>query len=125
MDGVAAGQRLRDGVRERFFAVHILAGFHGLDGDLGVPVIGRRDDNGIDVRVVEYALVFHRGLARREGGHLGGVVEPAAIDIAHADDLDVLVVASLDETVEEPGPLATRSDDGHPEPVIGTEYAAP
>ena len=44
---------LVDRERERLLAVDVLAGLHGVDADLGVPVVGRADDDGVDVLAVE------------------------------------------------------------------------
>ena len=44
---------LVDGQRQRLLAVDVLAGPHRLDGDLGVPVIGGRDHDRVDILPVE------------------------------------------------------------------------
>jgi hypothetical protein len=59
-DRIAAIDRLLHRQRQRLLAVHILADFHRLDRHLGVPVIGRRDEDGVDVLVVDDLAVFHR-----------------------------------------------------------------
>src|SRR5207249_3491850 len=37
-----------DALYHGLLAVHVLTGIHGIDGDLGVPVIGCGDDDGVD-----------------------------------------------------------------------------
>ena len=79
--GDAAG--LVDRVGHRLFAVDVLAGLHGVDRHLGVPVVGRGDQDDVDVLVVEdlaivlgdAVLVFAFPV---QPAFLGGVVEPAA-----------------------------------------------
>ena len=39
-----------DMLHHRLFAVDVLAGVHGVDGDILVPVVGRGDDDGVDIR---------------------------------------------------------------------------
>ena len=76
--GDAAG--LVDRVRHRLFAVDVLAGLHGVDRHLGVPVVGRGDQDDVDVLVVkdlavvlgDAVLVFAFGV---QAAFLGGVVK--------------------------------------------------
>ena len=42
------GTGLGDGVGEGLFAVDVLAGFHGGQGDEGVEVVGRGDGDGVE-----------------------------------------------------------------------------
>ena len=44
---------LVDRVGHRLFAVDVLAGLHGVDRHLGVPVVGRGDQDGVDVLALE------------------------------------------------------------------------
>ncbi len=49
------------GERQRFFQVDVFAGQAGLQGGQHVPVIGCRDDHGVDVRGIEqFAIVLTR-----------------------------------------------------------------
>jgi hypothetical protein len=48
---------LVDRQRQRLLAVDVLARLHGVDADLGVPVVGRADDDGVDVLAVEELAV--------------------------------------------------------------------
>ena len=42
-------------------AVDVLAGVHGVDGDLRVPVVGGADDHGVDVLARQHFAVIARG----------------------------------------------------------------
>jgi len=53
----AHGMALVNGLRKRFFAVHVFAGGAGIDHLNGVPVVRRGDDDSIDVFVFEDAAV--------------------------------------------------------------------
>jgi len=48
-------------VDHRLFAVHILAGLHGVDGGLLVPMVGGADDDRIDVLAGENVVVVAGG----------------------------------------------------------------
>src|SRR5262249_46384529 len=54
-----------DRQRERFFTIDVLAGLHGLDGDLRVPVVGGNNRHDVDVLAVEdlAVVLVHRDLA--------------------------------------------------------------
>src|SRR5262249_35325855 len=68
--------------------VDVLAGGDGVEGHGGVPVIGRADEDGVDVLAVEDILVTLGG-GRPGVGELEAVGEGAVVDVADGDDLDV------------------------------------
>src|SRR5215467_3380414 len=47
-DRMGQGSAFFDSVRDRLFQVNILAGGNGIDGHAYVPMVGRRDDNGVE-----------------------------------------------------------------------------
>jgi hypothetical protein len=51
-----------DGQRERLLAVDVFSGEHGLDGDLGVPVVGHGDHDRVDIFAVEDFAVVAVGI---------------------------------------------------------------
>src|SRR5271157_5638823 len=51
---VADGDALGDRPPQRLFAVQVLAGSERLGGDDPVPVVGNRDDQGVDVLAVNH-----------------------------------------------------------------------
>ena len=86
LDRLHHGQRLGDGQRQRLLAVDVLAGLHGLDGDLGVPVVGRGDQDAVEGLVVDQvAVILDLGLEVLEAplAHLlGGALAVPDIDVA-------------------------------------------
>lgn len=92
--GVDDGPTLFDGEGEGLFAVDMLAGFTGIDGDAGVPVVRGGDDDRVDVLVVEDAAIIPNGNGRLSVRFLhpvGGLGEALAVDIADGDDVLELV----------------------------------
>ena len=77
------------------FDVDVLAGLQRPDGRQRVPMVGRCDDDGVDVLVVEHAakILDEGGLERRHVGETR-IVDPLrgkiAVDIAQRLVLDVL-----------------------------------
>ena len=57
MHGVAEGTALGDRQRGRLLQVDVLAGLDRGDRDERVPVVGRADDDGVDVAVGEQLAV--------------------------------------------------------------------
>jgi hypothetical protein len=121
-----------DVVRERFFAVHILASIQGGDGDDGVPVIRRGDDDGVDVLAGEELAEVAVGLAAFEGGVLVlavalgdgllGVLTAVGIDIADGDDLDFF---ATEEVVEVTAVHLAVADEAEREALAGGSFSAP
>ena len=67
-------------------AVDVLAGAHGGDGDGHVPVVGRADDDGVDVFAVEDVAVVE-AVGGVGGGELGfGFQAARFVDVAAGDD---------------------------------------
>ena len=87
-EGAAFGDRKREG----FFDVDILAVAHGVDGDEGVPVVGRADEDDIDVgAAVELAKIgvgFAVGVAVSLIDAGRAVFTTGAVNIAHGDDAE-------------------------------------
>src|ERR1035438_1893650 len=74
-----------NGMDHRFFAVHVLACFHCVDGSLRVPVVRGRDDDGIDVLACEN-LAIVGGRKHATAKHLAGVLPPACVQIGGRDN---------------------------------------
>ena len=78
---------------DRLLHVDVGAGLDGGDHRQGVPVVGRGDQDDVEVLLLEHLAVVGvgprrllRGLAR--GDHLGGLGEHLLVDVAERDDLD-------------------------------------
>ena len=108
-----------DRVRHRLLDVHILAGFHRVDGHPGVPVIGRRDDHRIERLILQHLPVV-AVLLRARGGEFeaGGQVGP--VDIADGGDLG----ANLFELLHQVSAPAPGSDDSGADAVTGAQGVA-
>src|SRR4029077_4764790 len=78
--------------RERLFAVDIFAGAHGVDADLGMPVVGRADDDGVDILAVnQLAVVFvDVGFLFADVLVVLGLFGVAAVDVADGEKVAVV-----------------------------------
>ncbi len=74
-------------VDHRLFEVDVLARVHGVDGSLLVPVIGRGDEDGVDVLAGEDLAVVAGGEEVR-APQLLRVGEAAVVAIGDGDELD-------------------------------------
>ncbi len=78
---------------DRLLDVDVGPGLDGGDHRQRVPVVGRGDQDDVEVLLLEHLAVVAvgprlllRGLAR--GDHLGGLGEHLLVDVAERDDLD-------------------------------------
>src|SRR5262249_21925477 len=60
-DRVRQRGTLFDGVSDWLFQVDIFARSNGIDGHAYVPMVGRRDDNGIEWLIKHFAVIRMRG----------------------------------------------------------------
>jgi hypothetical protein len=75
----------------RFFDIYMLAGGTGCDSGRSVPMIRRRDDQGIDGLVIEYAAKVRHALGPVIlilHDRIDGFPDVSLIDIADVGDLD-------------------------------------
>ena len=77
--------------RKWLLDVHVLARVAGVDHHQGVPMVGRCDDDGIDIGPRNQVSVISDEGGRRPGD-LGGVFHVVAADVADGDDLLVGVL---------------------------------
>ena len=82
------------GVRRGLLDVDVLSGLQGPDGGERMPVIGRGDDDGVDVLVVHHApqILDEAGLERRHVGEarvVDALGRQVRVDVAERLDLDV------------------------------------
>lgn len=125
-DALVVADRLHDGdgfldvVGEGFFAVDVLAGAEGGDGDDGVPVIRGGDADRVDVLAGDdFAEVCGIGAALPCGVLAGrivffdlapGVAAAGCIDIADGHDLNA---GLTEESAEEVAALFPHADEAH------------
>ena len=70
----------------RLLAINILAGFHCVHGDLLVPMVGRADDDGVDVFALQNLAVVAGGKDVIAPEFLA-VLEAAVVAIRHGNEL--------------------------------------
>ena len=102
---------------ERLLAVDVFASAHGGDGDIGVPVIGCGDDDGVDIFASDHLAKIIVGVAGAIG--FSGLfririvdaflrVQAAGrIDVAHREDFDVI---AIDKAAEVTAHLFAHTD---------------
>ena len=100
-------------VRGRLFDVDVLAGLQGTQRDRAVPVVRRRDEDGVDVLVVEHAAEIFDGAWGAALGFLhdaGGLGQAIGIDVAQGGDRRI-------------APAGERSGEGS-RPAAGADHRA-
>ena len=103
---------LKDVVRDRFLAVHVLAGLHRPNRREGVPMIRRRHQHGVNVLVVKDGAHVRRGLGRVALFLLHpprGFLGPVAVWIDHGGNLDEIDLGELPHQLVA---AASQSDNG-------------
>ncbi len=80
-------QTLLDLLHDRLLAVDVFARFHGVDRHAGVPMVGRGNDDGVDVLPRQHFFVFAGGKEILAVDFLR-FLRPAIIDVANRDKLD-------------------------------------
>ena len=105
---------------ERLFDVDILAGGAGHHRHQGVPVIGRADDHGLQVLVVEHAaevgIRFGAAPARRDA-----LFQARLVDVAHGGKIGVLLILEIEDVL---GADQAVADEADLHAVIGAEQPA-
>ncbi len=110
-----------DGVRERLLEIDILAGGHGVDQHLAMPVVRRCDVDRIHILAIENSTVILVALELhvllQASQLLVSLIQPGRVGVAVGDVLDV------GETPGELGghrsPAAARADQPEANPVVG------
>ncbi len=74
-----------NGVSDRLFQKDVFAGGEGVDGHAHMPVVGRGDDNGVELLLEDFAIIRVSG-GDAVGACLDGVA-PRRIDVADGADL--------------------------------------
>jgi len=111
------------GMAHGILEIDILAMIHGIEGDFGVPMVGRGDDDCIHVRTVQDFPVIQVAVAL-ETVRLRLLA--LFVDIADGHDLAGIVVL-LTEMVELSGHIrasATNADHTDVNAVVRTDYAS-
>ena len=109
-----------DGVAHRFLDVDVLAGLAGVDGDLGVPVIGRGHDHRVDILVFQQTLIVFVRLGARARG-FGAELEILFVNVADRRSGGLGVFLEIPRQRAAPAAGADRAND---DPVIGSFHSA-
>ena len=118
-DGAGEDGAFFERVGDRLFEVDVFAGGEGVGGHADVPVVGRRDEDGVELVVEDFAIVDVRG-----GGVAGGATfdgfAARRVDVADGDDL---VAAGAVGGVEQVAHASAGADDADAKSVVGAEDA--
>ena len=102
-------------VDHRLFAVDVLAGLHGVDRGLLVPVVGGADDDGVDV-LAGQDLVVVAGGEDVVAPEFLGAREAAVVAVGDGHQLDA---GHLDGGLGVELPLAAGADESDLDVVVG------
>ena len=102
---------------ERLFAINVLAGVHGVDGQRGVQTVRRGDAHHIDVRIGQERLVLHIHL--RPAGLLARGLQARAVDVADGHRLGHAFLLHRIDDVEMCPAAAAGADESHANPLVG------
>ena len=124
-DGLHHLARLDDRLAQRLLAVDVFARLGRGDGDVGVPMVGRGDDDGVDVfpgKQLAEVVVGVAALERRVVllgvevvDALLGVIAASAVDVAHGDDLRLRFA---EEPAHQPARLDADADEAERDAAV-------
>jgi len=107
-------------VSHGLFDVHVFAGSHGGLRDRCVPMVGRGDENGVDVRALEQLPMMQVGFGA--DGFLRCPIEPLPVDIADRHDLYVAArFLPAHASVQVVGAARAYADLTHVDAVVSAE----
>ena len=105
-----AGERgaFLDGVGDRLFQINVFAGGQGIDRHANVPVVGRRDEHGIDVGCEHLAIIQMGG--RHSVRPFPDRIAVRPVHIAHRHDLVRAELVGGVQQVPHPAAGSNHSD---------------
>src|ERR1700683_4236448 len=107
-----------DGVSDGFFQIHILPRSQSIESHAYMPVVGSRDDYGVDIFLENFAIIE---VSRRETeGALLDRIPMGGVYVAACDDL---IRCDLVGSVEKSTHTASCADDPYAKSVVGAENA--
>ena len=115
-NGVREGGAFFESVGDGLLEVDIFAG--GVNRHADVPVVGRCDDDGVDISG-EHLVIIDVGGGEAARAHLH-CVATRAVDVADGDELDG---AEFFSGIEQGVHTATGTDDSDAKRVVGAEDA--
>ena len=100
LDSIGHGAAFGDGERSGLLQVDVFAGANGIDGDERVPVVGRADEDGVDVFVCKQVVIVGVacdaivGLAELGGvgfvDELFAIFDTIGVEVANGDDAGIV-----------------------------------
>ena len=105
-----------DGVGHGLFHVDVFAGLDRIDGHLGVPVVRRGDENGLEGFILQQLLVVVVGLSAG-GGEFKPGLKAGLVDVAHRAHLE----ADLFPLRDMIAPAPAAPDDPGTRHVVGAQ----
>src|ERR1700733_5803092 len=118
-DGFGEDGALFDRVGDGLFEVYVFAGGDGFSGDANMPMIGSRDEDGVELLIEDFFVIDVSAGTRSCGAIFDGVAA-RGVDVADCDDL---VSADAVGGIEEVIHAAAGADDADAKRVVGTEDA--
>ena len=106
--------------RQRLLAVDVLLGLAGGHEVQGVPVVGRGDDDGVEVLAVEQLAEVGVGIGLA-AGLLAGGEQVGLVDVADGGDLAIVV---RQEGVEQLVAAIADADEAEADALVGAEDRA-
>ncbi len=102
-------------VPDRLFHVDVLAGHHRLDRRQGVPVVGSRNNDRVDILAIEHGTVVACGIGRVSFCFLDPFRGLAGVPIIDVGNRDELHIGLRKERVEELSSPTACADDTQPD----------
>src|SRR5712692_7696339 len=105
-------------MRHRLLAIDVLSGLHRINGNFSVPMVGRCNQNGVNVFSLEQLAVVQMAISL---ANVFGAGDPPLIDIGHSHHTDVVFGRTLDKAADMARSLAAAADHSDTDSVIGAE----
>jgi hypothetical protein len=114
-------ERLLEVQRHRLLHVDMEAGLQGVTGEVGVGVVGRRDDEGVELCLLDHVFEVGEDLVVAQLGRFLGLVAGLVPDVADRRDLDVGVGHLLHDVPDVAAAHALDPDDAGADAVVGAD----
>ena len=134
--GVDHGAAFDDGRRQRFFNIDVFSGLACGDRLNGMPVVGSRDDERVDILAIEKrAEILDPADVAFQPGHLGDafaqageariepVISAAQIGLVHIAEGDDPGVGLSEKALQELAATVPDADETEPQLFIGAQHA--
>ena len=102
----------------RFFEIHVLAGGDRIAELLRVKMLRRRDDHGVDGRIVQQTPVI--AMDRRAGRNRRGRLQALGIDVGKSRDFGV---GAGPDMIDQLHAAIARADDADADAVVRAQHA--